>query len=132
MQYLTMQDLYTYIDAGTLDAITGGDNTLLDKIELQAAQDMKAYINVRYDADALFGNMPEVVKMYLVDILLYHLHSRISPDHIPQLRIDRYNEAVKWLEKIAGGFINPDWPAKDDKTGKPIRFGSGPKQSFYF
>ena len=41
--------------------------------------------------------------LILVDIVLYHIHSRISPNNIPKLRIDRYTEAMEWLHEVAMG-----------------------------
>ncbi len=135
MQYITTQELNTYIDTNTLNAITGGDNNLLNTVEQHAVDEMFGYLDVRYDARKIFSNAsntPKIIKMYLIDILLYHLHSRISPDHIPDLRKMRYDAAINWLEKIADGFINPDLPIKDKINKTPLRYGSGDKQTHYF
>lgn len=135
MRVLNMNDILTVIDQATLNTVTGNDNTLLDRVEQQAIDEMSGYIDVRYDASKVFSNRSSIspaVKMYLIDIILYHLHSRISPDHIPELRKERYQSAVNWLEKIADGFINPDLPLKDIDNKTPLRFGSGEKQSHYF
>jgi hypothetical protein len=64
---------------------------------------------------------------YFVDITLYHLHSRISPRNIPQLRIDRYNHAIDWLKMCAVGDVTPALPLLSPKQGNRIRWGSNVK-----
>lgn len=44
--------------------------------------------------------------MYACDIALYHLHGRISPRQIPDLRISRYERAIEWLEDVRKGNVN--------------------------
>lgn len=58
-----------------------------------------------------------------VDICLYHLHSRIAPRNIPQLRIDRYAAATAYLDMILTGTISADIPLLQPKTDGKIRWG---------
>ena len=135
MIFLNQNDLLNVIDLTTLTTITGGDNALIDRTELQAIEEMNAYLNVRYDIVKVFdfsdGRNASIV-MYLTDIVLYHLHARISPDNIPTLRDERYKNAKDWLEKVADGFIKPLLPVKDVTNSTPLRYGSGTKQESYF
>jgi len=65
-------------------------------------------------------NRNHQIKQVLIDIALYHFHSRISPSNIPQLRRMRYNgdgdpektSAIKWLTDVAHGILNADLPEK--------------------
>jgi len=136
MQYININDLLTVIDQTTLNVVTGNNNALISAMEQNAVEEMTAYLSVRHDAQKIFSNpanLPKVVKMYLIDMILYHLHTRVSPDHIPELRAERYKNAINWLEKVADGFINPSLPVKNDKTtSTPLRYGSGKKQSHYY
>jgi len=133
MNFISNDDLKLFITDGDLQTLTGGDTTLLDKAENLAVEEMKSYVAVRYDTDALFVNpLREPLKSILMDIMLWHLHANISPDHIPELRKERYDAAMKWLEKLAGGEINPDFPVKEDKEGTPLRYGSGKKFNHYY
>ena len=78
----------------------------------------------------------------LVDITLYHLHSRISPRNIPELRSIRYKgmpedqrqgnsgeiiypiySALGWLQGCARGEVTPNLPLLQPKSGARIRFG---------
>jgi hypothetical protein len=58
-----------------------------------------------------------------VDICLYHLHSRMSPNNIPQLRMDRYAAATAWLEAVADGAFTVNIPRLQPKSGSKIAFG---------
>lgn len=136
MIFLTKDDLLTLIDLHTLDTVTGDDDTLLDKMETRAIEEMAAYLNARYDTDLIFDPTEDrngLIVMYLCDIMLYHLHSRIAPDNIPELRKDRYQDARDWLEKAADGFTAPILPTKEEPSTMPIRFGnSAPKTNQFY
>lgn len=60
---------------------------------------------------------------YMVDIALYHVHSRIAPRNIPELRVKRYDDAIDWLKKCAKGDVTPAMPAKQPRQGGRIRWG---------
>jgi hypothetical protein len=65
----------------------------------------------------------------IVDITLYHVHSRIAPRNIPELRIDRYHHAIDWLEKAAKGTITAALPLLKPRQGARIRYGGQIKNS---
>lgn len=68
-----------------------------------------------------------------IDVLLYHIHSRISPRNIPDLRRLRYDGddpaqrggAIGWLKSVQKGTITPNLPVTDnsDQTGHRISWG---------
>lgn len=65
----------------------------------------------------------------VIDIALYTVHSRISPRNIPDLRVKRYDDAVKWLKEAAQGtYVTADLPKIQPLQGKRIRYGGQPKQ----
>jgi len=66
--------------------------------------------------------------LYLCDIVLYHLHSRIAPRNIPELRVKRYDDAIAWLKMCADGSITPNLPLIQPKQGSRIRYGGNIKQ----
>jgi hypothetical protein len=63
-----------------------------------------------------------------IDITLYHLHSRIAPRNIPDLRVKRYDDARKWLKRISTGDLTADLPQIQPQSGSRIRWGSAVKQ----
>lgn len=68
-------------------------------------------------------NRDQQMVMYFVDITLFHLHSRITPRNVPQLRIDRYSAAIDWLKMCARGEVTPNLPVIQPKQGRRIRYG---------
>lgn len=87
-------------------------------------------------------NRDEQMVQKVIDIALYHLHSRISPRNIPALREYRYmgNEkdrvikddgsiaypvysALGWLQACARGEVTPNLPLIQPKQGMRIRYG---------
>lgn len=77
-------------------------------------------------------NRNQQIVMYLIDITLYHLHSRINPRNVPELRSIRYDGAnalqtggaIGWLKKVASGDVNADLPVIIPAQGNSIRYGS--------
>lgn len=72
-------------------------------------------------------NRSQQMVMTMVDIALYHVHSRISPRNIPDLRVKRYDEARSWLKSAGKGDITANLPVKQIATGGRIRFGGNVK-----
>ena len=71
-----------------------------------------------------------LIKMHLVDITLYHLHSRINPRNIPDFRIERYRDCIKWLEMVAKAKISVNLPIiepEEDQVGLRIKWDSNEK-----
>lgn len=60
---------------------------------------------------------------YMVDMALYHVHSRIAPRNIPELRVKRYDDAIDWLKKCAKGDVTPAVPTKQPRQGGRVRWG---------
>lgn len=80
----------------------------------------------------LGDNRNALIVQYLLDITLYHLHSRINPRNIPDLRKERYNGndpmdrggAIGYLKSVASGSVNCDIPEIDPSQGNSIRWGN--------
>jgi phage gp36-like protein len=74
-------------------------------------------------------NRSQQMVMIMIDIALYHLHSRISPRNIPDLRVKRYDEAVTWLHSAGTGKITANLEVKQVHTGGRIRWGGNVKMN---
>jgi hypothetical protein len=68
-------------------------------------------------------NRDQQMVLYLIDMTLYHVHSRIAPRNIPDLRVKRYDDAINWLKMCAKGEITPNLPLIKPMQGNRIRFG---------
>jgi hypothetical protein len=77
-------------------------------------------------------NRNQQIVMYLLDVTLYHLHSRINPRNIPDLRKERYDGnnatqnggAIAWLKRVASGDLTADLPSILPQQGVSIRWGN--------
>ncbi|MBK6611856.1 MAG: DUF1320 family protein [Sphingobacteriales bacterium] len=74
---------------------------------------------------------PSVV-MFLIDMVLYHLHSRISPRNVPDIRAERYDAAITWLKMIAKEQINPALPKPQNNEKQYIIYGANPPRDYQF
>ena len=72
-------------------------------------------------------NRSQQMVTYMIDIALYHVHSRIAPRNIPDLRVHRYDNAIKWLKMAGRGEITPSLPLIQPKQGNRIRYASDVK-----
>ncbi len=140
MAFLITTDFETQIKLDVLAKVTDSDSSLLFEMELAAIEEMKSYL-YRYDIDKIFNQKGKsrnrLLVMYCVDIMLYHLHSRINPRQIPELRYVRYESAKKWLEGLSKGIIVTTLPKKEDDndgdgvsdTYAQVKISTFPKRS---
>jgi hypothetical protein len=67
-----------------------------------------------------------------IDLTLYHLHSRINPRNIPELRGFRRDDAIKWLSDTRDFKNNPSFlpivESEDGTEGLKIKWDSKTKQ----
>ncbi len=133
MEFLTTQDFKTLIKDKILDDVIQADETILDDMERMAIGEMSSYLKRRFDTTAIFAARNEernpVIILKLLDIVIYHLHSRINPRQIPDLRVERYENAIKWLQDVAKDIIDPDLPTVEREAGGVISWGSEPKRN---
>lgn len=75
-------------------------------------------------------NRSKMLVQKMVDITLFHLHSRIAPRNIPEVRQKRYDEALEWLDQVAKGRRTAiNLPKIQPPQGQRFRGGSNIKQS---
>lgn len=71
---------------------------------------------------------PQIVN-FMVAMSLYRIHVRIAPQNIPKLRIDDYNQAINWLERVNHGIDNASLPEIQPLQGSPIMYGGQVKRN---
>lgn len=74
---------------------------------------------------------------YCIDIALYHLHSRINPRQVPELRQTRYDQVIRWLREVSAQKINPhltqDDPNNEQGTGHDyLLFGGNNRRNQHY
>lgn len=64
------------------------------------------------------------IRMYMVDICLFHLLTRIAPRNNPENRMIRYDSAKSWLKSVARGEVTADLPLIMPEQGGRMRWGN--------
>lgn len=134
--FLTVADYKDVIKDHVLAQVIETDDATRQTAELKAQAQMESYLSARYDTGAVFGatgtDRNAAIVMYLVDMAVYHLHARISPDMVPQLRKERYDLAIRWLEQVSKQMINPTLPEPEEGEKEEVRYGSNLKRTHHF
>jgi len=75
---------------------------------------------------------PLIVR-YLVDLVVYELHSRIQPRMVPELRTTRRDDVITWLQGVANprNDMSPNFPLKtfEENQDNTLVWGSNDKLS---
>jgi phage gp36-like protein len=138
--FLTITDYEALIKNIELSRIINFNHTLRLQCESTAQSIIESYLRDKYDVALIFGQVgnarhPIMMKI-MIDIALYELFSRITPDQIPDIRKERYEQDILWLKDIAKNLISVDLPLlpipEGDPTSSSVMIISNPKQNFSF
>ena len=134
MAYINKNDTISVIETATLDSIS--NSSQLSTAIAQAESETFGYLRTFYDVAEIQkqqgANRHAMLILVIVDIALYHLHARVSPAEIPDIRVNRYNEAKRWLENVASGLIKVDMPTLSITSKGKIRSGSNESFKPYY
>lgn len=136
-RFIQPEDYDASIHGEILDALIRNDHSLVEICEDRAIAEMRGYLSVRYDVDALFSAEGEernqLVLMMATDIAVYHLFCIHNPQKISQIRKDRYERALEWLRQVAAFKIAvdgaPALPEEERKQSSPWLMSSNPKRT---
>jgi hypothetical protein len=129
MIFLTEDDFIQYqVREAVLSVLTISTSTL-DGAELAGIEQMSVYLRARFDVAqtcaATGVERNPLIVMYLIDMLLYHLHSNTAGRVIPKGREDRFNAAVTFLTGVNAGNLIPNLPEVESTLPDPLfKFGS--------
>lgn len=137
--FLTEEDYKVVIGATALNVTTQTDSENRQRAECEAIEEISGYLRPRFDVKAIFeatgkARNPHLV-MIVCDVTLFHLSSSIPQKMGMEIRKERYESAIKWLEGVRTGMIVPDLPLAMDEDGNsatPIHYGSStPKKAIW-
>lgn len=118
---LTESDYMVVIGENGYKAISQVSQENVHTAEREAQEEMAGYLRPKYDVNAIFsteGNQRNsLIVMYLCDIALYHLSASLPQKMGSEIRKERYERAVKWLEGVQAGKIVPDLPISVNSEG---------------
>ncbi len=121
--FITEEDYRVVIGEGALKMVSQASQGIRDNAETEACEEMAAYLRPKYDTDAIFSatgsGRNRLAVMYAADIALYHMMAAMPQKMGSEIRKERYERAVKWLEGVQAGKIIPDLPLATDSNGTP-------------
>lgn len=132
--FISNDDYRVVIGETALKVISQSSPENIANAEAEAMEEIAGYLRPVYDTDAIFyasgKDRNRLIVMYTADIVLYHLTASQSQKMGSEIRKERYDRAIKWLEGVQAGKIVPDLPLKeadDGTSGFGTSFHSSPK-----
>ena len=121
--FLTEED-YIVASNTALNVLQQSSEENRERAERMAIEEVSGYLRSRYDVEKVFSatgaERNDLVVMRTCDVALYHLSSWLPNRMGHDIRKERYERAVKWLEGVQAGKIVPDLPAALDGDGQPV------------
>lgn len=132
--FINTEDYKVVIGDVALKVISQSTPENIENAEVEAIEEMASYLRPVYDTEAVFSATGDgrnrLIVMYAADIALYHLMASAPQKMGSEIRKERYERAIKWLEGVQAGKIIPDLPflkAEDGSSGFGTSFHSSPK-----
>lgn len=112
--FITDEDYLVVIGETALKTVSQVSADIRRSAELEAQEEISGYLRPKYDCDAIFAaadtDRNKLIVMYTCDIALYHMSAAIPGRMGSEVRKERYDRAVKWMEGVQAGKIIPDIP----------------------
>lgn len=134
--FINQEDFKVVASEASLKAITQCDPDTIGNAIAEAIEEVAGYLRPRYDCDRIFAaegcERNRQLVMYTADIALYNMAASVSGRMGMDIRKERYERAIKWLEGVQAGKIVPDLPGSTDEDGNAtgvggvLAFGKGP------
>lgn len=132
--FIDNEDYKVVIGDAALKVVSQSSPENIANAEAEAIEEISGYLRPVYDTAAIFaatGNdRNRLIVMYTADIVLYHLTASQPQKMGSEIRKERYERAVKWLEGVQAGSIVPDRPltvSDDGSAGFGTSYHSFPK-----
>lgn len=132
--FIDNEDYRVVIGEAALKVISQSSPENIANAEAEAMEEIAGYLRPVYDTDAVFSASADdrnrLIVMYTADIVLYHLTASQPQKMGSEIRKERYDRAIKWLEGVQAGKIIPDLPLKVSEDGSSsfgTSFHSSPK-----
>lgn len=121
--FLNVNDYAVVIGEEALKVVSRASEENRANAELEAIEEISGYLRPVYDCNAIFSAEGDarnrLIVMRTADIALYHLVASLPQKMGMEIRKERYERAIEWLEGVQSGKIIPDLPTveEDDHTG---------------
>lgn len=122
--FVTDQDYKVVIGEQALKVVSQISQENRANAETEAVEEIAGYLRPKYDTGAVFSasgtQRNKLVVMYTCDIAIYHMTASTPQKMGMEIRKERYERAIKWLEGVQAGKIVPDLPLATDEHGNPV------------
>ena len=126
--FIDKEDYRVVIGEAALKVISQSSPENIANAETEAMEEIAGYLRPVYDTETIFSAMGKdrnrLIVMYTADIALYHLVASQPQKMGIDIRKERYDRAIKWLEGVQAGRIVPDLPFKLSEDGSSAGFGT--------
>ncbi|SEW02046.1 Protein of unknown function [Chitinophaga sp. YR573] len=135
--FLELSELSTHAYKEVMDEISRDDDTIPEDAINAAIEEARGYLTA-YDVDAIFSatgdNRNPVLLLYIKDIAIWHFINLANVAIEMELRSDRYDKAIKWLEKVQSGKTNPSLPLPAPPVGDNnfIKWGGNQRRGSHY
>ncbi|MBS0647380.1 MAG: DUF1320 family protein [Verrucomicrobia bacterium] len=137
--FLTPEEVNTHLYGEVVTEISRADTTILQSAISAAIEEAKGYLTA-YDLTAIFSatgaDRNSVLLLFCKDIAVWHFINLSNPAVEMQLRLERYEKAIKWLEKVQSGKTNPSLPFPEvtppAQANNYLKWGGNYKRSTNF
>lgn len=140
MNYLTKQNLISYMQERFINESSENDEDILNEIESKNIELVKSYIGTRYNVMIIFDLVTPVLNQLLISIITrltaYDLVRRNAARKVPTDYKEDYDQALKDLKEISTGVIRPNGlPTPTDTLGNSTNsnsiWGNNTNKDFY-
>lgn len=112
--FINNDDIKVVIGEAAFKVVSQASTENVENAEAEAIEEISSYLRPVYDTDAVFaakGNeRNRLIVMFTADMVLYHLVASQPQRMGIEIRKERYDRAIKWLEGVQAGKIVPDLP----------------------
>ncbi|MGB4774745.1 MAG: phage protein Gp36 family protein [Daejeonella sp.] len=138
MSYITKYEFTTHIYEEKMDIISrANDSKIIDALTAAVAE-ATGYLS-KYDTTALFAREGEdrdpILMLFMKDLAKWHFCNVSNAGIDLELAKERYDMAIKWLDKVQSGKIVPaGWPYPEGEDAAAFTFivNSNPKRGNYY
>ena len=136
--FLTEED-YIVASNMALNVLQQCSEEKRETAERMAIEEVSGYLRSRYDVKKIFAasgsERNNIIVLRTCDVSLYHLSAWLPNKMGHEIRKERYELALKWLEGVQAGKIIPNLPTVTGEDGEedvnnPAKWGSGRQNAY--
>lgn len=125
--FISKEDFKVVIGDSAFKVVSQESPEIIGNAVSEAVEEISGYLRPVYDTVAIFSaegsHRNRLIVMYTADIALYHLSASQPARMGGEIRKERYERAIRWLEGVQSGRIVPDLPIVENDIDS-VSFGT--------